>query len=89
MSAIEVQQLVLEILALELTTWKVDKVIVKFRERALFFLLYVASKEIRMTPYHGMLRTKIWEHMSISNHRTLSSLVEAARERELKLETQQ
>lgn len=41
-----------------------------------------------MARYHDMLRMEIREHVSMSIHNTLSDLVEAARDRELELETQ-
>lgn len=41
-----------------------------------------------MTRYQDMLRKDIRKHMSISSHKTLPSLVEASRERDLELETQ-
>lgn len=42
-----------------------------------------------MICYHDMLRTEIREHLSILSDKTLPSLVEAAREIVLELETQQ
>lgn len=37
----------------------------------------------------SMLRTKIREHVRVSSHKTLSGLLEAARERDMELDTQQ
>lgn len=42
-----------------------------------------------MTRYHDMLMAESWEFMGISKHNTLSSLVEATKNMELELETQQ
>lgn len=78
-----------EFLALEQTTEMVCEIIAKFRERELFCPQYAASEEMRVTHYHNMLRKEIWEHVSISTHKTVSNLVEATRERELELEIQQ
>lgn len=75
-------------MALEQTTKSVAGIIAKFTERALFYSQYAASKESKMNRYHDMLRTEIREFVSISEHKSLSSLVEAVRERELELETQ-
>lgn len=37
---------------------------------------YATLEEMMMDRYHDMLRTEIWEHMRISSHKTLSTLVE-------------
>lgn len=60
-----------------------DKMTAKFKERALFFPQYATTKEMKMTHYHDMLRTEILENMSDLSDRTLSSFVEAAKERQL------
>lgn len=60
----------------------------KVRERALFFPQYAVKEEIMRTHYQDMLRMDIQEHESILSHRTLHSLMEAARQKGMKLEIQ-
>lgn len=53
-----------------------------------FFPQYAVTKEMRMTRYHDIFRTKIHEFARISSCDTLLDLVEATKNRELQLETQ-
>lgn len=48
-----------EYLSLKLTIESVMEIIKMFTERALFFLEYAASKQVQMSRYLSMLKTKI------------------------------
>lgn len=67
----------------------VAKITANFRERELLSLKYATMEEIRIIHYHEMLRIEIHEFVSISQHKNLSGLVEATRDRKMELETDQ
>ncbi|KAL4555554.1 hypothetical protein LXL04_038176 [Taraxacum kok-saghyz] len=60
----------------------------KFNEMALFCPKYAADEEMKMTRYVSMLRTEIREFVTATSFTTLAALIEAARRREIELETQ-
>ena len=84
----EIERILQEFLALEQTTKSVTEMTSKFSEMALFFPQYATSDDMKMTRYADMLRTEIREFVNATQFTTLSAMIEAARRRELELETQ-
>lgn len=77
----EFEQLTHEDLMLVHDTEIVTEITANFKEKVMFCPQYVTSEEMWMTRCHDILRTEIREDVSISSHKTLSSLVEVVRER--------
>ena len=85
---VEMDRLAREFLTFEQTTETIPELNRKFNEMALFCPQYAANEEMKMARYMEMLRTNIREFIVASPCTTLAALMEAARRREIELETQ-
>ena len=85
---VERERIAREFMTLEQTTETVTEITRKFTEMLLFCPQYVRDEEFKMTRYADMLRTNIREFVNASQHTSLASMIEAARRREIELETQ-
>lgn len=85
---VEMERIAKEFLELTQTSETVKEMNRKFTEMALFCPQYAASEEMKMSRYKDMLRTEIREFISTAQYASLSAMMDAARRRELELETQ-
>ena len=85
---VEVDRITREFLALEQGTETVTEITQKFMEMVQFVPQYAASESLKKNRYHDMLRTNIREFVNNAQFTTLAGVIEAARSRELELETQ-
>ena len=85
---VEVDRITREFLALEQRTETVTEITKRFMEMVQFVPQYAASESLKKNRYHDMLRTDIREFVNNAQFTTLAGVIEAARSRELELETQ-
>jgi len=85
---VEVDRITREFLALEQKTESVTEITKRFMEMVQFVPQYAACESLKKNRYHDMLRTDIREFVNNAQFTTLSGVIEAARSRELELETQ-
>ncbi|KAL4591583.1 hypothetical protein LXL04_004552 [Taraxacum kok-saghyz] len=77
-----------EFLTLEQTTETIPELNRKFNEMAIFCPQYAADEGMKIARYTGMLRTNIREFVVAYPRTSLADLMEAARRREIELDTQ-
>ena len=88
MPRVEMERIAREFLSLEQTMETIPELNRKFTEMALFCPQYAANEEMKVTRYLDVLRTDIREFVITMPFTTLAALMQAARRRELELETQ-
>lgn len=85
---VERERLAHEYLSLKKTMDPMTEITKIFTKRALFCLDYVASKQVQMSRYLSMLKTKIREFFSTQQYSSLSELQSFSQTREIQIETQ-